>query len=44
MAVETVYIIQTYVQGRGKALKAEQQQGCSFTDEPAERGWSQSEQ
>lgn len=33
MAVETVYIIQTYVQGRGKGLKAEQQQGCKTAEE-----------
>ena len=28
MASETVYIVQSYVAGRGKALKAEQQVGC----------------
>lgn len=33
MAVETVYIIQTYVQGRGKGLKSEQQQGCKTAEE-----------
>lgn len=33
MAVETVYIIQSYVQGRGKGLKAEQQQGCKTAEE-----------
>ncbi|WP_426051950.1 hypothetical protein [Brevundimonas sp. SL161] len=33
MAVETVYIIQAYVQGRGKGLKAEQQMGCTSAEE-----------
>lgn len=33
MAVETVYIIQAYVQGRGKGLKAEQQVGCTSAEE-----------
>ena len=33
MARETVYILQTYVAGRGKALKAEQQVGCKTADE-----------
>ena len=33
MAVETVYIIQAYVQGRGKGLKAEQQIGCKSAEE-----------
>ena len=28
MAQETVYIVQSYVRGRGKGLKAEQQVGC----------------
>jgi hypothetical protein len=28
MAKETVYIVQSYVAGRGKGLKAEQQVGC----------------
>jgi hypothetical protein len=29
VARETVYILQTYVAGRGQALKAEQQVGCA---------------
>ena len=33
MASETVYILQTYVAGRGKALKAEQQVGCKTAEE-----------
>ncbi|WP_425992572.1 hypothetical protein [Brevundimonas sp. TWP2-3-2] len=33
MAVETVYIIQAYVQGRGKGLKAEPQMGCTSAEE-----------
>jgi hypothetical protein len=33
MARETVYILQTYVAGRGKALKAEQQVGCKTAEE-----------
>lgn len=33
MAKETVYILQTYVAGRGKALKAEQQVGCKTAEE-----------
>ena len=33
MASETVYIVQAYVQGRGKALKAEQQVGCKDAEE-----------
>ena len=33
MAKETVYIIQSYVAGRGKALKAEQQVGCKTAEE-----------
>jgi hypothetical protein len=33
MARETVYILQTYVAGRGKALKAEQQIGCKTAEE-----------
>ena len=33
MASETVYILQTYVAGRGKALKAEQQVGCKSAEE-----------
>ena len=33
MARETVYILQTYVPGRGKALKAEQQVGCKTAEE-----------
>ena len=33
MASETVYILQTYVAGRGKSLKAEQQVGCKNAEE-----------
>lgn len=33
MARETVYILQTYVAGRGKALKAEPQVGCKTAEE-----------
>lgn len=33
MARETVYIVQSYVAGRGKALKAEQQVGCKSAEE-----------
>jgi hypothetical protein len=33
MASETVYILQTYVAGRGKGLKAEQQVGCKTAEE-----------
>ena len=33
MAKETVYIVQSYVAGRGKALKAEQQVGCKTAEE-----------
>lgn len=33
MATETVYIVQTYVQGRGKALRAEPQVGCKNAEE-----------
>ena len=33
MATETVYILQTYVQGRGNALKAEPQVGCKTAEE-----------
>ncbi len=33
MAKETVYILQTYVAGRGKGLKAEQQVGCKTAEE-----------
>lgn len=33
MATETVYIIQSYVQGRGKALRAEPQVGCKDAEE-----------
>ena len=36
MAIETVHIVQAYVQGRGKGLKAEQQVGCK-TAEDAQR-------
>jgi hypothetical protein len=33
MAKETVYIVQAYVAGRGKSLKAEQQVGCKTAEE-----------
>ena len=33
MARETVYIVQAYVAGRGKALKAEPQVGCKSAEE-----------
>ena len=33
MATETVYIDQAYVQGRGKALRSEQQVGCKDAEE-----------
>ncbi len=33
MARETVYILQCYVAGRGKALKAEPQVGCQSAEE-----------
>ena len=33
MASETVHIVQAYVQGRGKGLKAEQQMGCKTAED-----------
>ena len=33
MATETVYIVQAYIAGRGKALKAESQIGCKTAEE-----------
>ncbi len=33
MAQETVYIVQSYIAGRGKALRAEQQVGCKTAEE-----------
>lgn len=33
MATETVHIVQAYVQGRGKSLKAEQPVGCKTAEE-----------
>lgn len=33
MAKETVYIVQAYVAGRGKGLKAEPQVGCKSAEE-----------
>jgi len=33
MSRETVYILQSYIAGRGKALKAEPQVGCASADE-----------
>ena len=31
--METVYIVQSYIAGRGQALKAEQQVGCKTAEE-----------
>jgi hypothetical protein len=33
MAKETVHIVQSYVRGRGRGLKAEQQVGCKTAEE-----------
>ena len=33
MAKETVYIVQAYVAGRGRGLKAEPQMGCKSAEE-----------
>ena len=33
MASETVYILQSYIAGRGKSLKAEQKVGCKTAEE-----------
>ena len=33
MPIETVHIVQAYVQGRGKGLRAEQQVGCKTAEE-----------
>ncbi|MEP7211419.1 MAG: hypothetical protein ABI740_11320 [Alphaproteobacteria bacterium] len=33
MAAETVFIVQSYVAGRGKALRAEPQVGCKTAEE-----------
>jgi hypothetical protein len=33
MAKETVHIVQSYIAGRGKALKAEQQVGCKTAED-----------
>lgn len=33
MAKETIYLLQSYVAGRGKALKAEQAVGCKTAEE-----------
>lgn len=33
MAAETVYIVQAYVRGRGRSLKAEPQVGCKSAEE-----------
>jgi hypothetical protein len=38
MATETVFIVQSYVAGRGKALKAEPQVGCKSADEARRKG------
>jgi hypothetical protein len=38
MAAETVFILQTYVAGRGKALRAEPQVGCKTADEARRKG------
>ena len=33
MAKETVYIVQSYVRGRGRSLRAEQQVGCKSPED-----------
>lgn len=33
MAIETVHIVQTYTQGKGRNLKAEQPMGCKTAEE-----------
>ena len=33
MAIETVHIVQAYIAGRGKALRAEAQIGCKTAEE-----------
>ncbi len=33
MAKETVHIVQSYLRGRGKSLKAEQQVGCKTAED-----------
>ena len=33
MAKETIYLMQAYIAGRGKALKAEQAVGCKTAEE-----------
>jgi hypothetical protein len=33
MAKETVHIVQSYIRGRGKSLKAEQQVGCKTAED-----------
>jgi hypothetical protein len=38
MAKETVHIVQAYVRGRGRALKAEQQVGCKTAEEARRKG------
>ena len=38
MARETVFIVQSYVAGRGKALRAEPQVGCKTAEEARRKG------
>jgi hypothetical protein len=38
MAAETVFIVQSYVAGRGGALKAEPQVGCKTAEEARRKG------
>ena len=38
MATETVYIVQSYIAGRGAALKAEPQIGCKTAEEARRKG------
>jgi hypothetical protein len=38
MAKETVFIVQSYVAGRGKALRAEPQVGCKTAEEARRKG------
>jgi hypothetical protein len=38
MATETLYIVQAYIAGRGKALRAEPQVSCKSGDEARRKG------
>lgn len=38
MASETVFIVQSYIAGRGQGLKAEPQIGCKSADEARRKG------